>query len=225
MKRNRSMLLLLLIVLMSASWGGGKNVVKAKVPPISIDSWGGTYLGLQGGAAFTKGDVVILDPSEFTIKPNGAIAGIFIGYNWSLPENLLIGIEADIDALSVKKSVANGVENHPGIYKVKENYNGSLRLRVGKVFEDKYLPYITLGSVWTRLKVISIPSKTESKITITPGLTVGSGFEMKLTNQLNGRIEYRYNHYKKADFEHEGIGVSNIKYKSHILQVGISYRF
>ncbi len=214
-----------MISLITPNWAGGKNVIKAKVPPVRVDSWSGVYFGLQGGAVASKGDVVILDPSEFTLKPKGATIGLFVGYNWSLPENTLISLEADINALSINKGLSNGLENHPGIYKLKESFNGSLRVRIGKILKDKYLPYLTVGTVWSHLKVSSIPSKTKAKITITPGLTVGSGLEFKVTNRVNARIEYRYNFYKKADFLHEGIGASNIKYKSHMLQIAASYHF
>ncbi len=214
-----------MISLITPNWAGGKNVIKAKVPPIRVDSWSGVYFGLQGGAVASKGDVVILDPSEFTMKPKGSSVGLFLGYNWSLAENTLLGLEADINVLSVKKSLSNGLENHPGIYRLKEGCNGSLRVRIGKILKDKYLPYLTVGTVWSHLKVSSIPSKTKAKITITPGLTVGSGLEFKVTNRVNARIEYRYNLYKKADFLHEGIGASNIKYKSHMLQIAASYHF
>ena len=225
MKKSVTLLPLLMVCLITPNWAGGKNIIKAKVPPIRVDSWSGVYFGIQGSVVSSKGDVVVLDPSEFTIKPKGGSVGLFLGYNWSLPENTLLGIEADINALSVKKSLSNGLENHPGIYKLKEGYNGSIRARIGKIIQDKYLPYLTFGTVWTHLKVSSIPSKTKAKIAITPGFTAGSGLEFKVTDRVNARIEYRYNHYKKADFVHEGIGASNIKYKSHILQIGASYNF
>ena len=217
---------LFLVSLSTCSFAGGKNFIKAKVPPVSVDSWSGFYIGSEVGATHTKGDVVILDPSEFTIKANGGDFGLFAGYNWLQDETLLFGVEIDLLQGTTKKRVDDKLEEHPnGEYELKETLHGAIVSRVGKVIDDKYLAYVTFGASWTRLKVLSNPSTTKSKIAIVPGLTVGSGVEMKFSEALHFRLEYRYNHYKRANFVHQAIGASNIKYKSHMIQLGVSYKF
>ena len=217
---------LLLLSLATLSFGGGKSFTEAKSPPIRVDSWSGLYVGSEVGATHSQGDVVILDPSEFVMKANGGDFGLFTGYNWLQDGTLLLGVEVDLLQGTTKKRVDDRLEEHPnGEYQLKETLHGAIVSRVGKVIDDKYLTYMTFGASWTRLKVLSTPSATKSKIAIVPGLAVGSGVEMKFSEALHFRLEYRYNHYKKANFVHQSIGASNIKYKSHNLHLGASYHY
>ena len=50
------------------------------------------------------------------------------------------------------------------------------------------------------------------------GYTVGAGAEHAFTDELSGRIEYRYTDF--GDFHSSGVGVDQ-----HAVKVGLSYRF
>lgn len=218
--------------LVSIGWAGG-DVKPPQEPPKVIDNWSGPYIGAQLGYVKGKGDVHVVDPSNFTVKPSGVIAGVFGGYNWLSADNLLFGVEADISAVSAdKKKVFTeeySIHNEVSIsttetYKLKQNWDASLRLRVGKVLQDKYLPYLTVGATWAGVEASSITGNgtTKEKKTLS-GWTAGAGVAMKVNDRTNVRIQYRYSNYSKKRFHK--IGPSDLKYKTHVIQVGVSYNF
>ncbi len=210
--------------LATASWAGG-NVQPPQQPPVATDNWSGPYVGVQLGGVSGNGAVSIPNyPSNFTVKPSGVAGGLFVGYNWLGQNDILVGLEADISGISADKSANSGYTRHPETYKVKQYYDASLRARVGKVIDDKYLPYITLGVAWTRLGTSYDPDhKWGVKKKTVSGFTAGTGVEVKVTNNVNARIQYRYTNYSKANFIHAG--PSSVDYKSHMIQVGVSYKF
>jgi len=216
------------VLLGFVGYSGGNVVPPPMQPPVVQDDWSGAYAGVQVGAVLGKGDVSIPEyPSNFTLKPNGFAGGLFAGYNWLKEGNFLLGVEADINGISADKSHLSGYSDRRGkeTYKLKEYWDASLRVRFGKVIDDKYLPYITTGVAWTKLgasyKIGNDVSETKKKTVA--GFTIGTGIEMKLTNKVNARIQYRYSNYSKANFMHAG--PSSVKYKSHMIQAGFSYKF
>ena len=209
--------------LTSIVWAGG-NVQPPQEPPKVVDNWSGPYVGIQLGGVAGKGDVSIPNyPSKFSVKPSGVAGGLYAGYNWLGQNNILVGIEADISGIAADKSANSGYTGHAETYKVKQYFDASLRARVGKVIDDKYLPYITAGIAWTRLGTSYNPGNWGVKKKTVSGFTAGAGVEMKVTEKVNARIQYRYTNYSKADFMHAG--PSSVDYKSHMIQVGVSYNF
>lgn len=223
------------VSLVSFANAGGKLVEPPHVPPIAIDNWSGFYVGAQLGGVSSKTDVSI---PAFSYKGSynlsGFSGGIFAGYNILSGNDVLFGVEGDINYISAdkKKVVYNGsnslaIRGRPNeIYKLRQYWDASLRLRVGKVINDKYLPYITAGAAWTKVGASypgaalgSVKKKTLS------GWTVGAGVEMKINKNLNARIQYRYSDYGDKSFTH-GTVKSNLKnFKTHSLRAGISYTF
>ncbi len=221
-----------IIGLVTIGWGGG-DVQPPQEPPTVIDNWSGPYIGAQFGYIKGKGDVRIIDPSNFTVKPSGAIAGVFGGYNWLSPNNLLFGIEADISAVSADKKKVfteeHSIHNEGTIlstetYKLKQNWDASIRLRAGKIFQDKYLPYVTVGATWAGVEASSITrtGTTKEKKTLS-GWTAGAGVAMKINEYTNVRIQYRYSKYSKKRFRK--VGPTDLKYKTNSIELGVSYKF
>jgi len=221
--------------LASVSYAGGKYVEPPKSKPIVIDSWSGPYLGVQFG--FISGKATIILPNlNKKVKPSGVTAGVFAGYNWRMSNDFLFGVEGDINYISADKTInwtssittALLVINNKYSYKLRQYWDASLRVRLGKVIDDKYLPYITAGAAWTKIGTSypgsAAPLGTVKKKTLT-GWTVGAGIEMKINKNVNARIQYRYSDYGSKDFMH-GITKSSVKnFKTHSVRLGISYSF
>ena len=222
----------------------GGDYVPAETP-VAVDSWSGPYIGLQAGYVWGDADVTYdvpaATPGNYTHQllfrrqtltsdpdPDGFIGGIYAGYNWLLQDNWLIGVEGDWSFSSADDTAAitdpNG-NTLPNITtKVEQNWDASLRLRAGKVMGD-YLPYVTAGIAWADLDVTlqgSSNSYTES-MTFT-GWTIGAGLEMKINENLHGRIQYRYTDYGDESGTINNIPVK-VDYNSHMVTVGLSYRF
>lgn len=214
-------------VLATASWAGGNVQPPQNPPAVVTDNWSGPCVGLQAG--YLTGKATVGDP--FTVKPSGIAGGLFAGYNWLTPSNLLYGVEADINGVSADKSKVLAQKSYLGditllssaTYKFEQNWDASLRLRVGGVVDDKYLLYATGGATWAGVKAgYTTANGTTSEKKTLSGWTVGAGVEMKVTNNVNARLQYRYSSYGKKYFN---LGPSSVKYKTHMIQAGVSYKF
>ena len=222
--------------LMSLANAGGKLVEPPHVPPIAIDNWSGPYLGIQIGGVSSKTDVSIASFGyKGDYKLSGFSAGIFAGYNILSASDILFGVEGDINYISADKTktvyrrISNFTFLNTGTninYKLRQYWDASLRVRLGKVINDKYLPYITGGVAWTKVGA-SYPGTAYNKAkkkTMT-GWTAGAGVEVKINKNINARIQYRYSDYGDATFTH-GTVESKIKnFKTHSIRAGISYSF
>ena len=118
--------------------------------------------------------------------------------------------------------------------KTSQDWDASLRLRIGKVMGD-YLPYITGGVAWAGMNVKADHGRLGAGIvdddqTLT-GWTIGAGVEMAINENIHARIQYRYTDYGDEDFHHNlddpqfdnAYGI--VDYNSHRVTVGLSYRF
>ena len=226
------------ISLMSLANAGGKLVAPPDVPSIPVvnDVWSGPYVGAQIGGVSSKTDVEI---ATFSYKGNyklsGLSAGIFAGYNILSNSNVLFGVEGDINYISADKTktvyTRNGnlalLNTSTNInYKLRQYWDASLRLRLGKVIDDKYLPYITGGVAWTKVGA-SYPGTVynKAKKKTLSGWTAGAGVEVKINKNVNARIQYRYSDYGDATFTHGSVKSKIKNFKTHSIRAGISYSF
>ncbi len=192
-------------------------------PVMPADNWSGFYVGVQMGGIAGNADVSIPSyPSSFGLDPDGVAGGIYAGYNWLLDNDWLIGIEVSGNFISSDDEGLSG--NGTERYRLEQNWDAAILLRIGKVIDDTWMPYITGGAAWTELEA-SYPGTTRgsSKDTIS-GWTLGAGIEVKLSTNIHARIEYRHSDYGTAHFSNGGV-VSNVDYKDDRIMFGISYRF
>lgn len=205
--------------------GGDIAPVEPVVEPVVevVDAWSGPYAGIQAGGVFGDADVSIPNyPSNFSLDPSGFAGGLYMGYNWLLEDNLLLGVEAVVNWMSVDDDGLSSTFSSEK-YKVEQNWDAALLLRAGKIMGD-IMPYITGGVAWTELETIYIPDGGYGSRTDTvTGWTIGAGIEKKINENLNTRIQYRYTNYNTADFVHGG--PSHVDYDSNNLMLGVSYRF
>ena len=193
----------------------------APVAPAPMDSWSGFYLGAQAGYIWGDADTSYNDgTSSISQNVDGFAGGLYGGYNWLLQNDFLIGLEGDINWANGSDSAENGTNE----VKIDENWEASLRLRVGKVIDDTWMPYITGGAAWTDLDVKYGPAggalKSDSG-TMT-GWTLGAGVEYKFTESLHAKLEYRYSDY--GDFTENYKGMKT-DYTTNKVYMGISYKF
>ena len=92
-----------------------------------------------------------------SIKPSGFATGIEAGYNWQIGR-LLLGVEADLQALELNGAANSGAIPYPGFHRqfVVSSYGDSTwlftaRARVGLVAGNNSLVYATGGLAVTRL--------------------------------------------------------------------------
>jgi len=156
----------------------------------STYNWTGPYVGLQGmyGHGDTKWDYVDVGNYDHTI--NGWMGGLFLGYNYQFPVNVVVGVETDINY----GKISGSTNRNNWLYSTELNWVGSTRVRAGYAVW-RLLPYVGLGVAYGRANIYTthMPDGTDYGETNTYiGWTPSVGLEFAITKNLMARAEYAY---------------------------------
>lgn len=180
-----------------------------------VYDWGGFYVGVNTGYAWTgvnsDGPAPAIDQ-----RIGGFALGAFAGYNF-FNDGWVYGIEAD-----VKHDFNNDRFSSGGTtYEAETNWGGSVRARLGYAF-DRTLIYGTGGWAFTNAALENVTTGVKEKDT-SHGWTVGAGVEQAFTDNVAGRLEYRYTDYRSSDiFQAAG---RDGDLDSHSIMLGVSMKF
>ena len=181
----------------------------APIAELPVASWAGPYAGLQIGYGFS-GRTKIPD-FDTRIKTDGFLGGAFAGYNWQ-QENFVYGIEGDIGY--------NGESGTENGFKSKSGLEGSLRARLGYSVSPDILLYGTAGGAGKNQKIIDeVADTSQSKGMF--GWTAGAGADIKFTENVFGRVEYRYTDFGSATFDNIG----KVKSTDNRIMFGVGMKF
>lgn len=179
----------------------------AEIVPEQVSNWAGPYLGLQAGYGF--GTVELpgpnIDTDGFT---GGAFAGIQ-GQNGSF----VYGLEADVNY--------NDSRGRNLTTSSRSNVDGSLRARLGYAVNDRILVYATAGGAAENRQIRDVAGRAENTML---GWTAGAGVDAKLTDQVFGRLEYRYADYGNETFN-TGSGAQRVSSQQNKVMLGIGLKF
>ncbi len=187
-------------------------VVEHSLQPAAFEapafSWSGGYLGIQGGGAWATGEFsgFGLSSSE---DANGGLFGAFAGYNHQFDNHLVIGLEGDVE-YNWNEAEILGAE-------FGTDWTGSVRGRLGYAL-DHALIYATAGWAATQ-GYVDVPGLGKDDATFS-GYTVGAGVDYAFSNNVFGRVEYRYNDFGDKDLQ----GV-NVDVDQHAIKVGLGIKF
>ncbi|MCA0276349.1 MAG: porin family protein [Proteobacteria bacterium] len=179
-----------------------------EVAPVA--SWAGPYAGVTVGYGFsgTANDKTF----DNKIDTKGFLGGAFVGYNYQM-DNIVIGAEGDIGYSGIKGD-NSGTE-------VKSGVEGSLRARLGYAVTPDILLYGTAGGAGQRVKV---SDATGSDSNTALGWTAGVGTDVKLTESVFGRVEYRYTDLGTDSYNLGGTN-HDVSLKDHRIQFGVGMKF
>ena len=183
--------------------------VPAPVEVAPQSSWAGGYTGLYLGYGWnklkTRGD------TYGTVKPDDWNIGAFGGWNFQ-QDQFVYGVEGDAGYNAAKKTTND--------LQVKGGFEGSLRARLGYDM-GPVLPFVTAGVAGSTIKLDN-GAASEDKFRV--GWTAGAGVEGKITENILGRVEYRYTQFGNKNYDLAGETVRN-KFDSHQVRVGLGYKF
>lgn len=170
-------------------------------------SWAGGYAGVHGGYGWmentlSQGGAVLKD--DF----NGGRFGGFGGWNFDVGNNVILGVEGDIN-------YDRNENNYSGV-KVGSDVSGSVRGRAGYAV-DQALFFVSGGFTATKGYIDSPFS--DDKATL-KGWTAGAGIDFALTKNIFTRLEYRYN-----DFGNEKIQGIKFDSKQSVVNIGLGVKF
>ncbi|AZO58753.1 MAG: porin family protein [Mesorhizobium sp.] len=179
----------------------------APVAELPVASWAGPYAGISLGYGFS-GHADARD-AGVNVKTKGFIGGVFGGYQWQ-QDNFVYGAEADLGY--------NGVKGDSAGINAKGGLEGSLRARLGYAVTPEILLYGT-GGLAAKNQKIDDGVSSDSKAML--GWTAGVGTDIKITDNVFGRVEYRYTDYGDKNFDNVG----NVKSKDNRVLFGVGMKF
>lgn len=191
------------------------DVIQYEPAPVAVEvapqySWAGGYTGLYLGYAWNKFKNTGRSYNHNS-KPDDAKIGAYAGWNFQ-EDNIVYGVEGDAGYSWAKKTV-NGLQS-------KQTFDGSLRARVG-IDYDAIMPYLTAGVAGSNVKLATADA-SKSKFRV--GFTAGAGVEARLTDNIIGRVEYRYTDFGNKTYN---LGAESVRSKlqTHDVRIGVGYKF
>jgi outer membrane immunogenic protein len=196
------------------------------VAPVAF-SWTGCYGGGDVGYAWARArnDETFFDGALTNdANLNGAKAGAYLGCNYQTGA-FVFGIEGDAEWAFLRGTTT--FFNTLDSVESRLRAEASIRGRVGYAW-DRVLFYATGGVAFARIDTdFFSPRFGDAAITtLRTGWTVGAGVEYAFTNNLIGRLEYRY-----ADFGHfsdspfVGGFVENHRVTENVVRVGLAWKW
>ena len=190
--------------------------------------WSGFYIGghvgYGGGSFGPDTNPLPLQGVFFPHSITGLIGGYQAGYNFQLPNNLVLGAEVDVSFLST----LDRPRLAPAPFNTSFDYIATVRGRVGYAF-GTLLPYLTGGVAWarTRVDVNDVDGSLLSERGHAPlGWTAGAGVEYAADARWSAKLEYGYidlgaRTYGLADVPLPDVAIDP---KIHTVKVGLNYK-
>ncbi|MGC4025301.1 MAG: porin family protein [Mesorhizobium sp.] len=181
--------------------------VPMEQPPLA--TWTGPYAGVQLGYGFSGR---VKEPGN-TVDTDGFVGGAFAGYQSDLGNGVVAGVEGDVGYSNIKGDNAGTT--------AKSGVDGSLRARLGYAVTPDILPYITGGGAAQSLKVTEGGASDRNTML---GWTAGAGVDVKVTENMFVRGEYRYTDFGSEDFT-TGSGTRSVDSKDNRVSLGVGFKF
>lgn len=205
-----------------------KYPVKAVAPVVPVFSWTGFYIGGNIGWGWADSSLNVSPiygaaPTSIGVgSANGFIGGLQAGYNYQFANNVVLGLEADIDWTSMGSNTVV-ISNTGGAGEASLDYVGTIRARLGYAF-DRVLPYITGGAAYANTNYGTIYGISTSQTNW--GWTIGAGVEYAFTNNWTAKIEYLYVDLQGNSYTIPAtLGSVNADTNLNLLKLGVNYKF
>lgn len=195
--------------------------------PAPAYSWTGFYAGAHGGYGWGDFDWQNGNDAALPVahtRPVGGFGGVQFGWNSMLSPNWLLGTEADFSFGSLRDSA---VDPSGDAVTGKVDAFGSMRARLGYLFDNRSLLYITGGAAWAHNRVQLVNGGTsESSRQNYVGWAYGAGWEYMLDPRWSFKVEYLF---YDLDKWHEHTSIAGLESKGDLsfstVKVGVNYRF
>ncbi|MEO3387684.1 outer membrane protein [Mesorhizobium sp. CAU 1741] len=176
-----------------------------------ISSWAGPYGGVQLGYGFSGS----ADDGVNDIETDGFMGGAFGGFNMQNGQ-FVYGVEGDVNY--------SGLEGDNAGFEARSRVDGSVRGRAGVAVTNDILVYGTAGVAAESLRITDQVSGARDSNTML-GYTVGAGTDVKLTEDVFARAEYRYTDYGSETFDLPGVGTAEVDSSNHRVMMGVGVKF
>ena len=212
----------ILTVLSTGAYAADLSMPMKAAPMMApaASSWDGPYVGASVGYGwgtatddtFTTGSTA--SPITDTASMSGWLIGGQIGYNFHLSDNIVAGVEGNLDWLN-----ETGTYDTYPAYTQTINWEGSVRGRLG-VDMGQFLPYVEAGVAFAN-STLEYTTTPWSESMTHVGWTVGAGAEFTLADHLSANVEYRYSDYGKQTYDSS----NSVSLTDSTVRAGLNYHF
>lgn len=232
----------------------------APPPPEDDFAWDGFYLGAQAGARASQASLrtdclgspcsngeARRNPNEVPMANAGGYFGGLAGYLSTIAPGWLMGVEGDVgwaNNTHAEQNVWLGYlpntrarPNDPAT--LRQDWDGSLRLRAGTLLTPTTFAYVTTGLALQGMSLNAtchgppsywcLADRSESAGQAQFGYTLGLGAETAIGTRLSARLEYRYSDF--GSYRHQffaGVPADAITLATRVadqrLLAGVIYR-
>jgi outer membrane immunogenic protein len=216
---------------------------KAPLAANAAYNWSGFYLGIEGGGIWGKSQNYWNDPSTpiwhglpetSGIKPNGALIGGTVGYNYQFSNNAVIGIENDISWTNAKGSAPYVLPFTPltNIAETSQSWLDTLRGRLGFAW-DRWMVFGTGGVAFTdeQLRLCNVAFGCGGQSKAETGWTAGAGVEYAFAGNWSAKLEYLHIDFGSQYFSRTSdtgggtFHARDVSLKDDIVRAGLNYKF
>jgi outer membrane immunogenic protein len=216
----------------SAADLGGPRRGSPKDEPVYVApvyNWTGLYFGGYVGLAHGLWTVDFYRNNNHGHAEEGAdgfAGGGWVGYNYQLPSNFVIGLEADLGATTASQST--DIFDNDTSY-ASYGMIGSLRGRAGYAM-DRLMVYGTVGLAFANITNTIQKGRNAGEQVLwedqtATGYTLGGGLEYAFSDRWVGRAEYLYADYGTVNLVNQDGNKADFGNELHLLRTGLSYRF
>jgi outer membrane immunogenic protein len=187
--------------------------VYTKAPVVPIFSWTGFYVGGQIGYIWGSSNASAADTLAIVNtygrmpKPVGVFGGVHSGYNVQLTNQVVVGVEGNIDGLGVE-----GLKDTIGILpfsqlRVTTDWAINVVARFGYAI-NHWLPYVFAGPTWVhdRERGFNPFIGAFGLDNWHNGVTAGAGIEYAFTRNWSARAQYRYINIDRQQYNRVQVG-------------------
>ena len=231
------------------------STLPVKAPTAQAFDWNGFYVGghfsyaagssnwtaTQAGAPPLAGSLDFFNSYDSFKGTGSYFLGLQAGYNVVLPSRVLLGVEADFSGAGFPAGVTDTQTlSSPaaGLASYGETVldSGTVRARVGYVFNNGWLAYGTGGFAWTydqltRTQIAGTPvngfaqpGTSEQQFLWRLGGSVGAGLEVPVTAKWTAKVEYLLTDFGNASVTFPaGAQQFNSDMLMHSIRLGLNY--
>lgn len=191
----------------------------------SAEVFNGPYVGGQIGwqqdRLQWRYDDKVAAPRMDTSKSSGFAYGGFLGYNFNINGNGLVGLEASLNGTS-----GNFKDSWAG-RTIDAGTRFDITARAGALLSKETLVYAR-GGYSNQKYTLRSGGTNANTSTSRGGWTAGVGIEQALAQNVSARVEYDYAKYSRYDFAKDfgtAINEFTVRPDAHAIRVGVAYNF
>lgn len=208
----------------------GATAAHAEPMPATA-SWTGFYVGAHAGYAWSDTSSSYTNPGlnsfDINMKPSGEFGGVQAGYNYQLPNNIVLGVETDISLSNVADTIHDSLGStvHGGNQSItsRAEYSGSVRARLGYAMGN-CLPYITGGYAYSHSRISATDGPLSTDATFS-GWAIGGGADYALSENVSFRAEYIHAEFGSKTIFAGAAYESKTEPSSDAVRIGLNYKF